>query len=85
MPQPLRACRPWPTGYDGAGIGIHVPFKPTDGRRLGVDNRTYNQLLRAMRALGERGFALLDSYLGKITSLRQRRRPRQAGPGSRAP
>jgi hypothetical protein len=24
-----------------------------------VDNRTYNKLLRAMRALGERGFALL--------------------------
>jgi hypothetical protein len=47
-------------GYDGAGIGIHVPFKqPTDGRRLGVDNRTDNMLLRAMRALGERGFALL--------------------------
>jgi DDE superfamily endonuclease len=47
-------------GYDGAGIGIHVPFKqPTDGRQLGVDNRTYNSLLRAMRALGERGFALL--------------------------
>jgi hypothetical protein len=42
-------------GYDGAGIGIHVPFK----QRLGVDNRTYNKLLRAMRALGERGFALL--------------------------
>jgi hypothetical protein len=47
-------------GYHGAGIGIHVPFKqPTDGRRLGIDNRTYNKLLRAMRALGERGFALL--------------------------
>jgi hypothetical protein len=58
------AARGLPTladpGYDGAGIGIHTPFKqPTDGRRLGVDNRTYNKLLRAMRALGERGFALL--------------------------
>jgi hypothetical protein len=47
-------------GYQGAGIGIHVPFtQPTDGHRLGLDNRTYNKLLRAMRALGERGFALL--------------------------
>jgi hypothetical protein len=47
-------------GYDGAGIGIHTPFKqPTDGRRLGINNRTYNKLLRAIRALGERGFALL--------------------------
>jgi hypothetical protein len=45
-------------GYDDPGIGIHVPFKqPTGGRRLGVDNRTYNKLLRAMRGLGERGFA----------------------------
>jgi DDE superfamily endonuclease len=47
-------------GYDGAGIGVYTPFKhPTDGRRLGVDNRTYNALLRSMRCLGERGFALL--------------------------
>lgn len=58
------AARGLPTladpGYDGTGIGIHTPFKqPTDGRQLGVDNRTYNKLLRAMRALGERGFALL--------------------------
>jgi DDE superfamily endonuclease len=47
-------------GYHGAGIGIHTPFKrPKSGGQLGVDNRTYNTLLRAMRALGERGFALL--------------------------
>jgi DDE superfamily endonuclease len=47
-------------GYQGAGIGVHTPFKqPADGRRLGVDNRTYNMLLRSMRCLGERGFALL--------------------------
>jgi hypothetical protein len=32
-------------GYDGAGIGIHVPFKqPTDGRGLDLDNRTYNKV-----------------------------------------
>jgi hypothetical protein len=47
-------------GYQGAGHGIHTPFKqPSDGNRLGVDNRTYNALLRALRCLGERGFALL--------------------------
>ena len=47
-------------GCNGAGIGIHGPFKqPADGRRLGIGNRTCNKLLRAMRALGERGFALL--------------------------
>lgn len=47
-------------GYQGAGHGILVPFKqPADGRQLAIDNRTYNALLRAMRCLGERGFALM--------------------------
>jgi hypothetical protein len=31
------------SGYEGAGRGVHVPVKqPADGRRLAVDNRTYN-------------------------------------------
>jgi len=48
------------SGYEGAGQGIHTPYKqPTDGRALAVDNRAYNTLLRAKRAPGERGFALL--------------------------
>ena len=47
-------------GYEGAGHGVYTPVKnPADGRRLGIDNRTYNRLLRSMRCLGERGFALL--------------------------
>jgi hypothetical protein len=47
-------------GYDGAGIGVLTPVKqPTDGRELEVDTRTYNALLRGLRCLGERGFALL--------------------------
>jgi hypothetical protein len=47
-------------GYDGAGIGVFTPVKqPTDGHALDVDNRTYNALLRGLRCLGERGFALL--------------------------
>jgi hypothetical protein len=46
------------SGYEGAGQGI--PYKqPANGRYLAVDNRTYNALLRAKRAPGERGFALL--------------------------
>jgi len=58
------AARGLPTladpAYRGAGIGIHTPVKqPADGRRLGVDNRTYNALLRSLRCVGERGFALL--------------------------
>jgi hypothetical protein len=55
-------------GYEGAGHGIHTPFKqPADGRRLAIDNRTYNSLLRSLRCLGERGFALLT---GRWYSLR---------------
>uniref|UniRef100_UPI0037C8321C transposase family protein n=1 Tax=Lysinibacillus fusiformis TaxID=28031 RepID=UPI0037C8321C len=47
-------------GYDGAGIGVRIPVRqPTDGNALDVDTRTRNMLLRALRCLGERGFALL--------------------------
>lgn len=47
-------------GYEGAGIGVHTPVKqPADGRDLDVDTRTRNLLLRSLRCLGERGFALL--------------------------
>ena len=49
-------------GYDGAGIGVHTPIKqPVGNQILSPDNRTYNQLLRGLRCLGERGFALLKS------------------------
>jgi hypothetical protein len=47
-------------GYDGAGIGICIPVKqPADGRDLDINTRTRNALLRSLRCLGERGFALL--------------------------
>jgi hypothetical protein len=47
-------------GYDGAGRGVFTPVKkPDHGRDLHVDNQTFNQLLRSLRCLGERGFALL--------------------------
>lgn len=47
-------------GYDGAGIGVHTPVKqPTGDQVLDPDNRTYNALLRGLRCLGERGFAVL--------------------------
>src|SRR5262249_35221483 len=50
-------------GYEGTGAGIYTPVKqPADGRRLGIDNRTYNRLLRSLRGLGERGFALLTGH-----------------------
>ena len=47
-------------GYDGAGIGIHIPVKqPAGGRDLDIGTRTRNAMLRSLRCLGERGFALL--------------------------
>ncbi|MGH9252840.1 MAG: transposase family protein [Acidimicrobiales bacterium] len=46
-------------GYDGTGIGVHTPIKRPANATLGVDNRAYNQLLRGLRAQGERGFAML--------------------------
>jgi DDE superfamily endonuclease len=47
-------------GYDGAGIGIGIPVKqPPGGQELDIGTRTRNALLRSLRCLGERGFALL--------------------------
>ncbi|GIH97498.1 helix-turn-helix domain-containing protein [Planobispora siamensis] len=49
-------CPNWELAADGAGIGIHTPIKqPADNQVLSPGNR----LLRALRCLGERGFALL--------------------------
>jgi DDE superfamily endonuclease len=48
-------------GYNGAGIGIHMPVKqPAGGRELDINTRTRNALQRSLRCLGERGFALLN-------------------------
>ena len=60
----FAAARGLPTladpGYDGAGIGICIPVKqPADGRDLDINTRTRNALIRSLRCLGERGFALL--------------------------
>ena len=62
---PPRPARPVPgrladPGYDGAGIGIHIPVKqPADRRDLDIGTRTRNAMLRSLRCLGERGFALI--------------------------
>jgi hypothetical protein len=55
-------------GYEGAGHGVLTPVKaPNSGHELDLDTRTYNKLLRALRCLGERGFALL---VGRWKTLR---------------
>jgi hypothetical protein len=64
LPALYQAAADLPTladpGYDGAGIGIHLPVKqPADGRDLDIGTRTRNAVLRSLRCLGERGFALL--------------------------
>ena len=47
-------------GYDGAGIGVHIPVKqPAGGRDLDINTRTRNAIQRPLRCQGERGFALL--------------------------
>ena len=47
-------------GYEGAGHGILTPVKkPKGNRELDINNRTRNALLRSLRCIGERGFALL--------------------------
>jgi DDE superfamily endonuclease len=49
------------SGYEGAGAGVHVPVKkPAGCRELDISNRTRNDLLRSLRCLGERGFALIS-------------------------
>jgi len=66
LPAPYRAAATGlPTladpGYDGAGIGIHMPVKqPASGRELDIDTRTRNAIQRSLRCPGERGFALLN-------------------------
>ena len=55
-------------GYEGAGMGVHTPVKrPANGRDLDLNTRTRNMLLRSLRCLGERGFALL---IGRWRTLR---------------
>ena len=47
-------------GYVGASHGVHVPVKkPAGVKELDIDTRARNALLRSVRCLGERGFALL--------------------------
>jgi len=47
-------------GYEGAGLGILIPVKqPPSGGELDIDTRTRNAILRTLRSLCERGFALL--------------------------
>lgn len=47
-------------GYEGAGHGVHTPVKqPADKSELDINTRSRNALLRSLRCLGERGFALL--------------------------
>ncbi len=50
-------------GYDGAGLGIHIPVRqPPGAPELDIGARTRNALQRSLRCPGERGFALLSQH-----------------------
>ena len=48
------------SGYEGAGLGVHVPVKKPRCGELDPDTKTRNALLRSLRYQGERGFALMS-------------------------
>src|SRR5580700_3797277 len=58
-------CRPSPLPRDRyqpqpAGNGVYVPVKkPAGVKELDIGTRARNALIRSVRCLGERGFALL--------------------------
>ncbi|MCI4674473.1 transposase family protein [Candidatus Mycolicibacterium alkanivorans] len=54
-------------GYQGAGIGVHSAVK---GRDLAVGNRSYNTLLTAIRAIGERANAELKERRRRLRRIR---------------
>jgi hypothetical protein len=56
-------------GYEGAGCGVKVPVKNPKGVTLDEDTQTYNKLLRGIRCLGERGFALLTQRWKTLQSV----------------
>lgn len=56
-------------GYEGAGCGVKTPVKKRKGTALGEDTEAYNKLLRGIRCLGERGFALLTQRWKTLQSV----------------
>jgi hypothetical protein len=54
-------------GYDGAGAGVHTPAK---GAHLAPDTAARNQLIRSLRAEGERGMALLKTRWKALRHIR---------------
>lgn len=69
-------------GYTGAGIGVHTPVKAPVHGRLDPDTATRNLLLRSLRCLGERGFALLTQRWRTLQHVTAS--PRRIGPIARA-
>jgi hypothetical protein len=54
-------------GYAGAGIGIHTPVK---GHHLDPDTRSRNLTITCLRALGERGNAILKTRWTALQRIR---------------
>ena len=76
-------------GYDGAGHGVHVPVKkPAGVKDLDINTRARNALIRSVRCLGERGFALLTPAVENAPACHRQpqqnrpHRPRSIRPGA---
>ena len=74
------------SGYEGAGIGIHVPVKnPGGNQELDPGTRTRNSLLRGLRFQGERGFALFTQRWTVLQHTTASSRASASGPAERSP
>ena len=77
------------SGYEGAGHGVHVPVKKAAGvKELDIGTRARNALIRSVRCLGERGFALLTPAVENAPACHRQpgqnrpHRPRRACPSA---
>ena len=69
-------------GYEGAGHGVHVPVKTAAGvKGLDIDTRARNALIRSVRYVGERGFALLAQWWKRSGMLLPARAGSASSPG----
>src|SRR6266516_721842 len=76
-PLPASKAKRSTPGTPARTATIHTPGKPPhDATRLGLDTANYHRILRSLRGLGERGFALLT---GRWRGTRHTASPRSVG------
>lgn len=73
-------------GYEGAGHGVLTPAKkPAGMRELDINARTRNTLIRSLRCLAERGFALSAALADAAVRHHEPREDRPDRPCSACP